>query len=762
MPKGSGRRPDAKARRGGFFSGRRAYLLAFFAYMIIAFVVFYPAMVHPLINVPGGAVPDVYESVWDVWRVGYSVFALHQGMWYTNLVFAPTGASMVFETGVPIMDLLVYPITSVSLPLAYNLIFCFGMIFSGLAMMLLVDYLLDNKYAGFIAGIMFAFGAFHIAAAYQNLQWSNIGWVPLSIYLFLRILDKRYWKIRYGRYLNVTALSASFVLMFYAGDVEQVLMTLLVLLIILLSYLVTRKRRAMVVNREFISLMALSVLLFLIFGSWALVPLISGFSGGGGTGALNRANNVVSNMLWSDNLLSYVTPSHYNGLFNRLGRWSLPYDYAWSSDTAYIGFTVLVLAALGVYGYRKSLYLWVVVGAVFFLFSLGPYLQVGSANTGIPGPYLLLKYVPVLELIREPGKFALVISLAFAVMAAYGIKFISEKIRLLGKRQAIKLGVFAVISVMILAESATPPLSAAFASQVSTNLRVSNFYVSLGTQKGSFAILELPMLLDYDTGFGAFYSGKAELTTIYSDKPVVGGYINRETVQGEDSVYAIPLTTQAIELETTGNPFYSSPINENYTNQTVLFIHLDNISFVTVDKTAFNPYSLASMENYMEHVFGNPVYQDGGIIAYSTANAVARSPYHGFVGYAEFAYWNMTFYNGKSFWIPKGNGTMEVYAPYSQANGSVISGQNVDTVVDLTAVSIGHATAVLRVSENISDGVSEVASFNLTGTPEDYRFEVMLAPGAQGNRLHFTPGGNYQVGVSNVSFSLSDGNAGGG
>ena len=92
----------------------------------------------------------------------------------------------------------------------------------------------------------------------------------------------------------------------------------------------------------------------------------------------------------------------------------------------------------------------------------------------------------------------------------------------------------------------------------------------------------------------------------------------------------------------------------------------------------------------------------------------------------------------------------------------MISGQNVDTVVDLTAVSIGHATAVLRVSENISDGVSEVASFNLTGTPEDYRFEVMLAPGAQGNRLHFTPGGNYQVGVSNVSFSLSDGNAGGG
>ena len=264
----------------------------------------------------------------------------------------------------------------------------------------------------------------------------------------------------------------------------------------------------MVVNREFISLMALSVLLFLIFGSWALVPLISGFSGGGGTGALNRANNVVSNMLWSDNLLSYVTPSHYNGLFNRLGRWSLPYDYAWSSDTAYIGFTVLVLAALGVYGYRKSLYLWVVVGAVFFLFSLGPYLQVGSANTGIPGPYLLLKYVPVLELIREPGKFALVISLAFAVMAAYGIKFISEKIRLLGKRQAIKLGVFAVISVMILAESATPPLSAAFASQVSTNLRVSNFYVSLGTQKGSFAILELPMLLDYDTGFGRSIRGR--------------------------------------------------------------------------------------------------------------------------------------------------------------------------------------------------------------------------------------------------------------
>jgi len=621
MPKRSGNEANAASPGGGFFCGRRPYLLALLTYAMISFVVFYPTIMHPLANVPGGASADLYESVWNVWRVGYSAFTLHQGIWHSSLIFWPSGASLIFQVAVPISALIAYPFALVSLPLAYNVIFFCGMVFSGLAMMLLSDYLLQNKYAAFVAGVVFAFSAFHIAAAYPDIDFSNIGWIPVCIYLFLRILDKRNWRIRYGKYLMALALSASLVLMFYTANPEQVIMALMVFAIIIVAYLAAKKTRQMVINREFVSLMALCLVLFLVLDSWALVPILSGFSSGGGSAALNQQNSVAENMRFSDNLLYYINPSFYNGLTNYLGRWNPSYGTYLALDMAYVGFSVLALALLGLYRYGRRVYLWAAIGIIFFLLSLGPYIQVGKANTGIPGPYLLLKYLPAIGLVREPGRFALIVSLAFAVMASYGMRFILEKAGSVSKSRLAGLGILAAVAIIILAETAAPPLSAPFAAQVSTNISASSFYSSLGQQKGAFAVLVLPIVPDYASVDPVFYPSKAMLTTVYSHKPIIGGYLSRETLREEESGYNIPLALGATELEEGHGSAY---FYQNYTNATVYAMHQDNISFVTVDKAAFSPDALAALDSYMGTVFGNPVYEDNSTIAFSTASAVAR------------------------------------------------------------------------------------------------------------------------------------------
>ena len=186
MPKSVGRFGSGSNSISRLFCGRRASFLALFIYALIAFVVFYPGFMHPLTGVPGISGSSSYESIWNVWRVDYSLFTLHKGIWYSNLIYWPVGASLIFQVYVPLSSILAYPFTLVSIPLAYNIIFLSGMVFSGLAMMLLSDYILDNKYAAFIAGVIFAFSAFHIAASYPDIDFTNIGWIPLCIYLFLR------------------------------------------------------------------------------------------------------------------------------------------------------------------------------------------------------------------------------------------------------------------------------------------------------------------------------------------------------------------------------------------------------------------------------------------------------------------------------------------------------------------------------------------------------------------------------------------------
>lgn len=758
MPKSHVGRSDAKSSlTKGLFSGRRAYILALLAYAIIAFAVFYPATTHLLSNVPGKQIDDLYQSVWNVWWPGHAAFALHHSIWDTNLMFWPAGASLIFQTDVPIASLLAYPLTLVSLPLAYNSIFLAGFVLSGLAMMILADYLTKNKYAAFIAGVIFAFSSFHIASAYFNIQYANIEWVPLSVYLFLRIINRDYGKHPKGKYLCALALSASFVLMVFTGDGEQPVMTLVAFLIIVIYYLAVGEHRKSVVSREFASLMALFVVLFLVLGSWAIIPVMGVFSQAGGLAVLGQANSPYNNLEWSVGLASFFVPSYYNGLFNNGLAQYFSYYQDVATSTGYLGYTAIALACLGLYACRKRVTVWLALLLFFLLVSLGSFIQFMGVNTGIPGPYSLLKYVPLVNLIREPGRFGLMVSLALAVLAAYGAKAFYGWMKTRGVTRTLPMVALAVfITLLFLAESSTPPLAAGFASEMTTGVGVSNFFVGLANQPGNFSVLELPIIPDYSFHPGGvyFYPAKAMLTTIYSGKAIIGGYLTRESPQEAYLEYEIPLAVQATELETIGYPSYSSPVNVNFTNQTILLMHLYNISYVTVDKSAFTGHELGPLENYLASVFGNPVYEDNDTAAYSTSNAVARSLYRSFVGYAEPPYWNLTRYDGRNLWLVDGNGTMKVYAPYPKANGTPVGGQ-VETVVSLTAVSIGYPTGVLEVSENASDGPSEVASFNLTAIPNSYRFRISLSSGWQENRLYFVSGSNHSIGVSNVSFSLA-------
>src|SRR6185503_20678622 len=61
---------------------------------------------------------------------------------------------------------------------------------------------------------------------------------------------------------------------------------------------------------------------------------------------------------------------------------------------------------------------WAIVGLVFLIWALGPFLTFASFETGLVLPQALLRYLPVISNARIPGRALIVVQLAAAVLCA--------------------------------------------------------------------------------------------------------------------------------------------------------------------------------------------------------------------------------------------------------------------------------------------------------------------------------------------------------
>ncbi len=746
--------------REGFLRSNKANLIVLLAYLFIALIIFWP-MTANIAGTVAGTGGDPYQSMWNLWWVPYSLFTLHQSFWTTNMVFWPVGANLIYQTLMPLGAILVSPFQSVSPMLAYNMLFFIGIVISGFGMYVLSDYIVRNRYAAFIAGIIFAFSAFHIAQAYGHLDYANIGFVPLSIYMLLRAINRDYIRVRYGKYATAAALSLLFVLCISIGELEQGLILVMAMVLITLGYAVSRSQRAKVLNAEFASLAVVFIVVTFVLGSWMFIPVINGLS----TSTVNQLNDVYHNAIWSDDIVSFFLPSYYNGVFNGAAQSYISiYHQDAGETTSYIGYVALALCAYGVYRAGRQTYLWIALGVIFFLLALGPYLLINNNVTGVPGPYMIIKAIPILNVIREPGRFDLIVSVAVAILAAFGAKALFERMQ--GSMGAINgrklLGAAAVISILILLETAAPPLSGSLAANITTTPNVSSLYKYLGNESASFSVLQLPILPDQYSTQPGLYPGEAMFSTIYTHKPVLGGYLTRENVTQESTLYNIPMVIDTFDMEIGLAPGYFSVINQSYVNQTLLALYLYNATVVTLDKSAYNGTTLPAVARYMEGIFGAPPYSfsNDSIVGWSTVNAVSSAAFKSYVAFPSVSEWNASRYriNGTNvtLWKPAGDGLVLAYAPYLNGNYNSAS-YSVNTIITVSAVSLGGASQ-LGIGRITNSGITRIALLNISGGIRDYSFAASLSPGDYGNGLVFQLGGNGQqssaAGITGIRFSL--------
>ena len=85
-----------------------------------------------------------------------------------------------------------------------------------------------------------------------------------------------------------------------------------------------------------------------------------------------------------------------------------------------------LIATAWALGWRPSRW-WVLVTGVFGALALGPFVHVAGVNTFVPGPWALLRYVPVIGLARTPARFSIVLMLGVAVLLALALAWITTR-----------------------------------------------------------------------------------------------------------------------------------------------------------------------------------------------------------------------------------------------------------------------------------------------------------------------------------------------
>ncbi len=196
---------------------------------------------------------------------------------------------------------------------------------------------------------------------------------------------------------------------------------------------------------------------------------------------------------------------HVRGLYRRSGIDPM-------EGSAWLGVTTLLLLAWALrrHGSAPDVRRWTVVAACFAVWSLGPYLVVLGANTGVLLPQALATVIPVLNNARIPGRAMVPVALAIAVIIALA----------LGRNGAQRRRLAAAAIALAVIEGLAAPLPLVAPDDPGV-------YAEVRADRAGGSVLPIP--LGIRDGFGA--QGFLEHDAIYQQTvhghPLVGGFLAR-------------------------------------------------------------------------------------------------------------------------------------------------------------------------------------------------------------------------------------------
>ena len=497
-------------------------------YTILTIFMTFPTISHITTAIPGDGF-DGWQNYWNLWWIRQALLNHQTHFFYTDLLYSPTGTSLLFHTLNYFNGLTTLPIQlNFGLAVTYNLVVFFHFIMAGFGVYLLARYVIccvigPHHFKGegslaftpshskgrvvvgfpaFIAGIIFTFSPFHMAHLLGHMQVLSLTWVPFYVLWLVRTLN--HWRLAkttsFG-FLPIKDLILMGIFLIFTTMVDwyQTLYLLLFTPIVIVWAIATRPDRFLKtsqvlplsnVSEKLIKPFKSSVQLIISMAFMGLVvgmlfsPLIIPMAQ-----EAHHANymrpSFEENIILSADLLAFITPSELHPWW---GNYFRPIYDTFTTTTSerlvFIGIIPLLLAIFAGVRYRKNkmILLWAIITPIFMILALGPYLHVAGDMVNINGtlmpmPYLLLyKIVPFIGITRSLSRYSLIVMIGVSVLA--GVTLYRFKLR-------YQLLAF----ILICLEFVTIPYPI---SMIDTP----EFFTMIGQDKQDYTIAALPMNWD--------------------------------------------------------------------------------------------------------------------------------------------------------------------------------------------------------------------------------------------------------------------------
>jgi hypothetical protein len=274
-------------------------------------------------------------------------------------------------------------------------------------------------------------------------------------------------------------------------------------------------------------------------------------------------------------LFSYMVPNPNHPWFgDRTRYWLMPTGL--DAYPEYVAsFSLVALLVIAVAVRRESLpRMWIGFTVFFVLLSLGPFVHVAGVNTALIGPWALLRFVPVIGLVRSPGRFAIVAVLGMSLLFAFALEALLQRRR--HGRTAGATALAVAVGIALAAELAPVPRQLYSAA-------IPPVYRTLGEGgEESGRLLELPAGARDGTWSRGDFSAATQYYQTAHRRPVIGGYLSRVSEWRRRRHEDVPMLRALFTLSE------GKPIPPNWREQAVqsrdVFLRESCIEFVIVHR----------------------------------------------------------------------------------------------------------------------------------------------------------------------------------
>jgi len=494
-------------------------------FLALIIILTYPLAFKISTHIPGFfSTDEPYTFLWESWRIKYSITNAVP-LKVTNLISYPFGADLYSAGLFQYLWIGIFCFFSlITTPaLAYNLQLILNFLLTGVFTYLLVFRLTGNKLSAILSGIIFAFCPYQFVRAWQHFSLTYNQWIPLCLLAAIMLKENQSRR-------NAVLFSAAMILLFsfdytimYMGTI-----TIAVFLLYILFYnwkiKIFQQRSILIGDLNYIKklfFIGIAVFIILLPQFFNYIKNRFVFYSVLQVSAHNPYHRAFEDLfVQSAKPLSYLLPAVVHPIFGKFTEQfvgSQFYGVSFTEHTLYLGWTPLILAFIAFRRWKKrrdDFYIgfFVLLAIAAWLFSQPPWWNIFGFKVYMPS-FFMYKILPMF---RAYCRFGIVLMLAVAVLAGFGLKFILLKL----KAENLKLFVTILFCALVLFEFWNwPPYKVIDVSGVPA------VYYWLREQPGDFAVAEYPLDADSPNEMYKFYQTRHEKKIINATTP--GTYANQ-------------------------------------------------------------------------------------------------------------------------------------------------------------------------------------------------------------------------------------------